>query len=114
MYSLELRRFVEVRARYERLPAKGSGSRSKKTRENNKLEPPFRFDRAGKGCSRNVDENRSLPYKPRQLSAMARSDRGRFIWAENGLLWAGQHQRTYLIIRQIVSLSGKLSAENGP
>ena len=25
---------------------------------------------------RNIDENRSLPYKPRQLSAMARSDRG--------------------------------------
>jgi large subunit ribosomal protein L34 len=28
--------------------------------------------------------------------------------------WAGLHQRTYLIIRQIVSLSGKLSAENDP
>jgi ribosomal protein L34 len=27
-------------------------------------------------ASRNIDENRSLPYKPRQLSAMARSDRG--------------------------------------
>jgi ribosomal protein L34 len=26
--------------------------------------------------SRKIDENRSLPYKPRQLSAMARFDRG--------------------------------------
>ena len=35
---------------------------------------------------------------------MARSDRpGRLIWAGNGLIWAGQHHRTYLIIRQIVS-----------
>ncbi len=58
-----------------------------------------------------IDENGSLPYKPRQLSAMARSDRpGRLIWAGNGLLWAGQHHRTYLITqancqfaRQIVS-----------
>jgi hypothetical protein len=55
----------------------------------------------------NIDENRSLPYKPRQLSAMTRSDRG-------GSFWAGQHHRTYLIVRQIVSSSGKLSAENDP
>jgi hypothetical protein len=66
-------------------------------------------------ASGQIDENGSLPYKPRQLSAMARSDRpGRLIWAGNGLIWAGQHHRTYLIIRQIVSLTGKLSAENDP
>jgi ribosomal protein L34 len=35
---------------------------------------PFR--RTSIAASRNIDENRSLPYKPRQLSAMARSDRG--------------------------------------
>ena len=35
---------------------------------------PFR--RTSVAVSRNIDENRSLPYKPRQLSAMARSDRG--------------------------------------
>jgi ribosomal protein L34 len=28
-------------------------------------------------ASDNIDENRSLPYKPRQLSAMTRFDRGR-------------------------------------
>jgi ribosomal protein L34 len=31
-----------------------------------------------------VDENRTLPYKPRQLSAMTRFDRGGSIWAGNG------------------------------
>jgi len=31
---------------------------------------------------RNIDENRSLPYKPRQLSAMARFDRGGSIGPE--------------------------------
>jgi hypothetical protein len=41
-----------------------------------------------------IDENRALPYKPRQLSAMARFDRGGSMWAENGLIWAGQHHRT--------------------
>jgi hypothetical protein len=51
----------------------------------------------------NIDENRSLPYKPRQLSAMIRFDRGGSIWAGNGLLWACQHRRTYLNIRQVVS-----------
>ena len=49
---------------------------------------------------RNIDENGSLPYKPRQLSAMTRSDRERLILAGNGPFWAGQHHRTYLIIRQ--------------
>ena len=33
---------------------------------------------------RNIDENRSLPYKPRQLSAMARFHRGRLVWAVTG------------------------------
>jgi ribonuclease P protein component len=34
---------------------------------------------------RNIDGNGSLPYKPRQLSAMARFDRGGLFWAGNGL-----------------------------
>jgi hypothetical protein len=71
--------------------------------------------RTGAGATPgNIDENRPLPYKPRQLSAMTRSDRGGSFWAGNGPLWAGQHHRTYLIVRQIVSSSGKLSAENDP
>src|SRR5476651_1263459 len=56
-----------------------------------------------------IDENGSLPYKPRQLSAMTRSDRGGSFGLRNGPLWAGQHRRTTLIyqancplVRQIV------------
>jgi len=48
-------------------------------------------------AGRNIDENGSLPYKPRQLSAMTRFGRGGSFWAGNGPLWAGQHRRTYLI-----------------
>jgi hypothetical protein len=55
-----------------------------------------------------IDENGSLPYKPRQLSAMARSDRGGSFGPETVHVW-GQHQRTYLIIRLIAR-----SAENDP
>jgi len=57
---------------------------------------------------RNIDENRSLPYKPRQLSAMARSDRGGSNWAGNGPFRADQHHRTYLIQRQNCPVSGEL------
>jgi hypothetical protein len=55
-----------------------------------------------------IDENGSLPYKPRQLSAMARSDRGGSFGPETVRVW-GQHLRTYLIIRLIAR-----SAENDP
>src|SRR5882724_2505416 len=56
---------------------------------------PFR--RTPAAASDKIDENGSLPYKPRQLSAMARFDRGGSFWAGNGPLWAGQHWRTDLI-----------------
>jgi ribosomal protein L34 len=54
-----------------------------------------------------IDENGSLPYKPRQLSAMTRFGRGGSFWAGNGPLWAGQHRRTYLIIRHNCPVSGE-------
>ena len=38
----------------------------------------------------NIDENWGLPYKPRQLSAMARSDRGGSFGPETVHVW-GQH-----------------------
>ena len=38
---------------------------------------------------------------------MTRLDRGGSIWAGNGPLWAGQHHRTYLIIRQNCPVSGE-------
>src|SRR5260370_10531151 len=40
---------------------------------------PFR--RTGDAALRNIDENGALPYKPRELSAISRSDRGRLIGA---------------------------------
>ena len=39
----------------------------------------------------NIDENRSLPYKPRQLSGMTRGPRRRPVGARNGLFRAGCH-----------------------
>lgn len=49
------------------------------------------------GIDPQVDENRPLPYKPRQLSAMARLDRARLIWADGGPN-LGQELRIHLII----------------
>jgi hypothetical protein len=56
-----------------------------------------------------IDENGSLPYKPRQLSAMARLDRGGSVWAGNGPLWARASP-------DLPHLSGIIarSAENDP
>jgi hypothetical protein len=46
---------------------------------------------------------------------MIRFDRSGSIWAGNGPLWACQHRRIYLNIRQVVGLTGdELSAENDP
>jgi ribosomal protein L34 len=66
-----------------------------KTPGNHAYSPQLRrFREAALVASGSVDENGTLPYKPRQLSAMARFDRGRLIWAGNGTFWAGQHHRT--------------------
>ena len=46
--------------------------------------PIATFQRTDAAAPRDIDENRSLPYKPRQLSAMARFHRGRLVWAVNG------------------------------
>ena len=59
--------------------------------------PIATFQRSTVATTPDIDENRSLPYKPRQLSAMARlfpgggSFRGRK-WP----VWAGPHHRTHL------------------
>ena len=44
-----------------------------------------------------IDEKGTLPYKPRQLSAVTRLDRGGLFEAEKWPAWACQHPRTYLI-----------------
>ena len=46
--------------------------------------PIATFQRTADATTPDIDENRSLPYKPRQLSAMARFHRGRLVWAVNG------------------------------
>ena len=43
-----------------------------------------------------IDEKGSLPYKPRQLSAVTRFDRGGSFEAGKWPAWACQHARTYL------------------
>ena len=44
--------------------------------------------------ARQIDENEALPYKPRQLSAMARLAGGGSFGPETARFWAGQHHRT--------------------
>jgi ribosomal protein L34 len=72
------------------------------------------FQRSANAAPGNIDGNRSLPYKPRQLSAMTRSDRGGSFGPRIGPLWVGQHHRTTLIIRQIVSLCGNIVSGERP
>ena len=82
-----------------------------KTPGNHAYSPQLcRFEEAATEASRSVDENGTLPYKPRQLSAMARFDRGRLIWAGTGPFWAGQHHRTSSQFRADCS-SGRLPSQ---
>ena len=61
----------------------------------------FRFDA-------NVDENGLLPYKPRQLSAMARFHRGRLVWAVVAFYSGRPHHRTHSIHQANCPVSGEL------
>jgi len=59
---------------------------------------PFR--RSAAGARGKIDEKGSLPYKPRQLSAMTRFEPGRFVLGRKmARVWACQHPRTYLTYR---------------
>jgi hypothetical protein len=63
-----------------------------------------------------IDENRPLPYKPRQLSSMARLDRAGSFWIGIGPL-QGQHRWISPHYRRIASnepLDGSSAAENDP
>jgi ribosomal protein L34 len=64
------------------------------------------LETAAIAAGRNIDENGSLPYKPRQLSAMARLDRGGSSGAGNGPLWASIGGLISLI-RQNCPVSGE-------
>jgi len=54
-----------------------------------------------------IDEKGSLPYKPRQPSAMTRFDRGGLFWPENGLLGPASIRGPISFIRQIAGPSGQ-------
>jgi ribosomal protein L34 len=64
--------------------------------------------------SRDIDENGSLPYKPRQLSAMARSDRGGSFGPETACFGPASISGLTSFIRQIVSLSGNIVSGERP
>jgi ribosomal protein L34 len=57
----------------------------KNTAKTDIFAPIATFQRKPAAATPDIDENRSLPYKPRQLSAMARFHRGRLVWAVTGL-----------------------------
>jgi hypothetical protein len=63
---------------------------------------------------RRIDENRSLPYKPRQLSAMARFDRGGSFGPETACFGPASISGLISIPRQIVPRQIARSAENDP
>ena len=58
-------------------------------------------------AGRNIDENGSLPYKPRQLSAMARLDRGGSFGAGNGRFGPASIGGFISLIRQNCPVSGE-------
>jgi ribosomal protein L34 len=58
-------------------------------------------------AGRDIDENGSLPYKPRQLSAMARLDRGGSFGAGNGPLGPASISGLISLIRQNCPVSGE-------
>jgi ribosomal protein L34 len=66
------------------------------------------FQRSAIAARRDIDENKTLPYKPRQLSAMARFSGGGSFGAVNGPFWACQHHRTISIQQATCPVSGEL------
>ena len=68
--------------------------------------PITTFQRTPAATTPDIDENRSLPYKPRQLSAMARFHRGRLVWAVNGP-FSGRPASPDLISIQQAKLPGQ-------
>jgi hypothetical protein len=81
----------------------------KNTAKINIFTPIVPFQRNPDVASGQIDENRSLPYKPRQLSAMTRSDRGGSFGPETARFGPASITGLTSIIRQIAR-----SAENDP
>src|SRR4029079_5923784 len=71
------------------------------------------FQRSPIAARRDIDENRGLPYKPRNCPRWPGTPGGGSFGAVNGPFWAGQHHRTYLnsaakLQRQNCPVSGEL------
>ncbi len=81
----------------------------KNTAEINIFEQIAPYRRSTAAAVRDIDEKGRLAYKPRQLSAMTRSDRGGSIWAGNGPIGLASITGLTSFIRQIAR-----SAENDP
>jgi ribosomal protein L34 len=71
------------------------------------------FPRARNAARCDIDENGSLPYKPRQLSAMARFNRGGSFGPETAR-FGPPRRRTYLIIRQNCQLARQIVSGERP
>ena len=89
---------------YRSLMSAGSGRHPalKNTGNTDIFEPIAPFRTTLTVVPGNIDENGSLPYKPRQLSAMARSDRGGSFGPKMACFGPAS-------ISGLISLSGKLS-----
>ena len=72
--------------RSSRSPAPAAVSPLKNPAKTDISDPIAPFQRTPLAALRSVDENRTLPYKPRQLSAMARFSGGGSFGAVNGLV----------------------------
>ena len=75
--------------------------------------PIATFQRTDIAAPRDIDENRGLPYKPRNCPRWPGLPGGGSFGAVNGPFWAGQHHRTYLnsaakLQRQNCPVSGEL------
>src|SRR5450755_1210307 len=73
---------------------------------------PFR--RILNAARRDIDENGSLPYKPGQLSAMARFNRGGSFGPETACFGPASISRLTSLSGKIAGLAGQLSAETDP
>ena len=74
--------------------------------------PIVPFQRSPIAAPRDIDENRGLPYKPRNCPRWPGSPGGGAFGAVNGPFWAGQHHRTYL--NSAAKLRGKIAAAKLP
>src|SRR5260370_32884459 len=70
--------------------------------------PIVPFQRTPIAAPRNIDENRSLPYKARNCPRWPGLTGGGSFGAADGPFWAGQHHRTYLQFSGKSQFSGSL------